>query len=77
MPEPCSAPEMVFLEAEILAWSYAVIPAPSAVVKVLSSITKVCFIEPVCLKPLVFTAAQLILITELVIEPDDCLKKAP
>ena len=77
IPEPSSAPDIVLRDADILAWSKAVIPAASPVVSVLSFIVKVCFIEPVCLNPLVFTAAQLTLIFELIIWPDDSLKITP
>ena len=76
-PDPLSAPEIVLRDAEILAWLYAVIPAPSVVVIMLSLISSVCLIEPVCLKPLVLTAAQFTLISELTISPEDCLKNTP
>ena len=73
-PEPSSAPDIIFLEAEILACSYAVIPEPSVVVITLSSIFIVCFIDPVCLNLLVLTAAQLTVISEFVKVPEDSSK---
>ena len=77
IPEPSSAPDIVLRDADILAWSKAVIPAASPVVIVLSFMVSVCLIDPVCLNPFVFTPAQLTSITELIISPDDCLKITP
>ncbi len=76
-PEPCSAPEIVFPMARTLAPSYAVRPAPSVVVIVLSYKPSLCRISPVVFTSLVSMALHFVTIDELPITPDVRLRNMP